>query len=64
MCCGWLLGVRLSTAADHCGVGGGSYHRSWLAAHLVQAAARTNTAANEDNQKGNNGTNTKDHGQW
>lgn len=44
-------------------MGGGSNHRSWLAAHLVQAAAGTDTAADEDKQNGDEATNTKDHGQ-
>lgn len=62
---GWchrLLGVILRTGGHHC-VGGSSNHRSWLTAHLVQAAAGTDTAADGDGQNNDKSSNTKDHGQ-
>lgn len=45
-------------------MGGGSYHRLWLAAHFVHAAAGTNTAADEDEQNDDRADNTKDHVHW
>lgn len=36
---------------------------SWLAAHLVQAAAGTDTAADEDEENDDAASDTKDHGQ-
>lgn len=45
-------------------MGAGRYHRSWLAAHLVQAAARTDTAADGDEENDDEASNTEDHGQW
>ena len=36
---------------------------SWLTAHLVQAAAGTDTAADGDGQNNDKSSNTKDHGQ-
>lgn len=35
---------------------------SWLAARLVQTAAGTDTAADEDEHNGNSHTNPNDHG--
>lgn len=58
-----LLGVRVSSAGDHCGVGG-SYHRSWLAAYFVQTAAGTDTAADEDQHNDDGDHETNDHGRW
>lgn len=49
-CCSWLLRVPLLIGGDHCGVGGGCNHRSGLAAHLVQAAAGTDAANDDDEQ--------------
>lgn len=37
---------------------------SWFAAHLVQAAAGTDTAADDDEENGSDAPKTKDHGQW
>lgn len=45
-------------------IASGGLLTSWLAAHVVQAAAGTDTAADEDEQNDNEATNTKDHGQW
>lgn len=36
---------------------------SWFAAHLVQAAAGTDTAADDDEENGSDAPKTKDHGQ-
>lgn len=35
---------------------------SWLAAHLVQTAAGTHTAADEDEHSDDSAADTKDHG--
>lgn len=45
-------------------IGRGGLLTSWLAAHLVQAAAGTHTAADEDEHSGDGATDTKDHGHW
>lgn len=54
----------MRSAGDHSGMGGGSYHRSWFAAHFVQTAAGTDTAANEDQHHDDRDHKTNDHGQW
>lgn len=60
-CCRWLVGVLMRGGGHHCGMSSGSNHRSWLAANLVQAAAGTDTAADEDEYSDDNAANTKNH---
>lgn len=49
--CG-LLRVALRGGGDHGGVSGGGYHRSWSAAGLVETAAGTDTAQDDDQNNG------------
>lgn len=42
-------------------MGGAGYHRSWAAAHVVQTAAGTEAAEDEDESDENKSSNPQDH---